>query len=242
MISIIIPAHNENANLDELLPYLEHLNAPSGLMEVIVALSATSAPYPRETHLKGHFKIIRCAGNGRALQMNEGAENAEGEVLAFLHADVRPPLEFLHNIKEALDNEYDAGFFSYRFNSENKLLKVNASFTGKDGFFTGGGDQCLFIRKERFKELGRFDPEQVLMEDFEFFKRMKQRGVAYTIIKNDLLVSARKYEQNSYLKINLTNLILVVLFRLGTPARRLKGIHDFMLKTNYLKPIQASNE
>ncbi|NNF18908.1 MAG: glycosyltransferase [Flavobacteriaceae bacterium] len=242
MISIIIPAHNENANLDELLPYLEHLHSPDGFVEVIVALSATSAPYPREIQLKDQFKVIRCAGNGRALQMNEGAENAVGDVLAFLHADVRPPGEFLHNIKEALDNGFEAGFFSYRFNSENKLLKVNASFTGKDGLFTGGGDQCLFIRKKLFKELGKFDPDQVLMEDFEFFKRMKQRGVAYTIIKNDLLVSARKYEQNSYLKINLTNLILVILFRLGTPARRLKGIHDFMLKTNYHKPLHASNE
>ncbi|WP_373075262.1 glycosyltransferase family 2 protein [Zeaxanthinibacter enoshimensis] len=237
MISIIIPAHNETANLDELLPCLDRLNNSTGLMEVIVALSATSAGYETRDQLESNFRIFRCSANGRALQMNEGAEVAKGEILAFLHADVRPPSDFLINIRDAMDNGYDAGFFSYRFDSDSPLLKVNASFTGKNGFFTGGGDQCLFIRKACFQALGKFDSQQVLMEDFEFFERMKKNRVSYTIIKNDLLVSARKYELNSYLRINLTNLLLVVMFRMGAPARRLKGIHDFMLKTEYQKPL-----
>lgn len=71
------------------------------------------------------------------------------------------------------------------------------------------------------------------MEDFEFFKRMKKQRITYTIVKNDLIVSARKYENNSYLKVNLSNLLLVVLFKLGVSGKKLKKLHDKLLKTAY---------
>jgi hypothetical protein len=124
-------------------------------------------------------------------------------------------------------------FFSYRFDKDYWYLRLNASFTSKDGPFTGGGDQCLFIRKTVFNQLGRFNEEQVLMEDFEFFGKMKKQKVPYTIIKNDLVVSARKYECNSYLRVNLSNFLLVVLFKLGYPSKKLKILHNKLIRTPY---------
>tara|TARA_R110000868_G_scaffold293037_1_gene553554 strand:- start:355 stop:711 length:357 start_codon:yes stop_codon:yes gene_type:complete len=113
------------------------------------------------------------------------------------------------------------------------MLKINASFTAKDGIFTGGGDQCLFIKKEVFQSLGKFSEAQVIMEDFEFFERMKKEKTKYVIVKSDLIVSARKYETNSYLRVNLSNLILVVLFKFGYPAPKLKSLHNKLLKIPY---------
>ena len=99
--------------------------------------------------------------------------------------------------------------------------------------FTGGGDQCLFIKKQVFEAVGEYNENQVLMEDFEFFKRMKKNKVPYTIIKNDLVVSARKYECNSYLRVNLSNLLLVLLFKLGYPGDKLKILHNKLIRTPY---------
>jgi len=124
---------------------------------------------------------------------------------------------------------YDAGFFSYRFDTTNFWLSINAVFTGKDGFYTGAGDQCLFICRFVFERLGRFDKEQVFMEDFEFFKRMKREEVRYTVIKNDLLVSARKYESNSYIRVNLSSVLLVLLVKREYSGKRLKFIHDRLI-------------
>lgn len=229
MISIIIPAHQEGKNLNRLITHLLEMNVHVHA-EVIVALSPESTTTVISA-FTSQVSVICCKHRGRASQMNEGASRAEGSILVFLHADVKPPATFLQDIDQALKDGYDAGFFSYKFDKDDFWLNINASFTGRDGMFTGGGDQCLFIRTSTFEKLGRFNEKQLLMEDFEFFKRMKQSHVPYTIINNDLIVSARKYERNSYLRVNLSNLLLVLLFNLGYPSVRLKSIHDRLIRS-----------
>lgn len=242
MISIIIPAHNEEHNLKVRLPYLENIMAShAGAAEVLVIGSKATTDGTFNLSAGENTRIHRSTGNGRALQMNEGAALARGSILVFLHADVIPPHGFLDDIVSALDSGYDAGFFSYQFDSSSRLLRINARFTAKDGMFTGGGDQCLFIRRTVFDKLGGFDPRQVIMEDFDFFWRMKEAGYPYCIIKNDLIVSARKYKTNSYLRVNLANLILISLFRAGWPSTKLKRLHDKLLKVPYtLKDQEAT--
>lgn len=232
MISIIIPAHNERENLIHLLPYLKQLSSVVPV-EIIVALSCENEDGPYDFLNTCSVQLLECPGKGRALQMNVAAERAKGDVLVFLHADVIPPRSFFHDIVQALDEGYAAGFFSYKFDTDSFLLKINASFTSKDGIFTGGGDQCLFIKKAVFLRLEGFNEEQVLMEDFEFFQRMKKYHIKYTIIKNDLIVSARKYSENSYVRVNLTNLLLVVLFKFGCSSEILKTLHDKLLRVSY---------
>ncbi|WP_405382690.1 glycosyltransferase [Maribacter sp. LLG6340-A2] len=232
MISLIIPAHNEFSNLQRLFidaRFLQHKQ----LLEVIIAASPLTDDATDSLCSFDKVMVLQCKKKGRAAQMNEAAASSLGNVLVFLHADVIPPTNFFDNILDRLENGFDAGFFSYRFDKDTWFLKMNSSFTAKDGFFTGGGDQCLFIRKEVFNRLGAFDEEQVLMEDFEFFKRMKKYKVRYTIIKNDLVVSARKYECNSYLRVNLSNLLLVLLFKLGCSSYTLKSLHNKLIRTPY---------
>ncbi|MFH6604306.1 TIGR04283 family arsenosugar biosynthesis glycosyltransferase [Maribacter algicola] len=234
MVSIIIPAHNEKKNLERLLGYLEKSNIKNA--EVIVAFSEATDDGQIDVRKPSFANFLRCKGQGRAFQMNSGANAAKGGILVFLHADVIPPETFLTDIANVMNKGYDAGFFSYRFDSNSLLLKINALFTARDGFFTGGGDQCLFIKKPVFERLGRFDENQIVMEDFEFFQRMKKHKVRYTIIKNDLIVSARKYLHNSYIRVNLSNLLLVILFKFGYPPHKLKSLYGKLIRTPYQNP------
>ncbi|APQ15953.1 glycosyltransferase [Maribacter hydrothermalis] len=232
MISIIIPAHNEYNNLQRLFKaacFLDH----EKLWEIIVAISPGNSDSIEMLDCSQKVKLLYCKKKGRAAQMNEASKIALGNIFVFLHADVVPPTGFIDDILTSLQDGYDAGFFSYKFDKDVWYLRVNASFTAKDGLFTGGGDQCLFIKKEAFNQLGKFNEEQVLMEDFEFFRRMKKENVPYTIVKNDLIVSARKYESNSYLRVNLSNFLLVVLFKFGYPGNKLKTLHNKLIRTPY---------
>jgi len=232
LISVIIPAFNEEENIKELLPLLDKL-AKGFNVEIIVSIGECVGNYTDCIKESSNARLVSKGRKGRAKQMNIGAFMSKGNTLVFLHADVRPPHGFFKDIQETLSQDYEAGFFSYRFDKDNFFLRMNASFTGKDGLFTGGGDQCLFIKKSVFEDLNGFDEEQIIMEDFEFFKRMKNKKISYTIIQNDLIVSARKYIKNSYTRVNLTNLMLVVLFKLGAPSHKLKSLHDKCLRLNY---------
>lgn len=231
MISIIIPAHKEQKNIDFLVRELSGLEKDVPI-EIIVALSPESE-CNMELDLLEKASFLVCNKKGRASQMNEASLMAKGDILTFLHADVKPPKSFLKDIQKTISSGYEAGFFSYTFDKQSIPLKINAYFTSKDGIFTGGGDQCLFIRNETFKELGRFDENQILMEDFELFKRMKELNVKYRIVKSNLVVSARKYECNSYLRVNLSNLLLIILFKMGYSSHKLKTIHDKLIRTPY---------
>lgn len=232
MISVIIPAHNEAKNLKKLLPILEGISK-GHMVEIIVSIGNCQDDYsPCVNNLK-KVNLVATKRKGRAKQMNDGAAVAKGDILAFLHADVIPPESFFDDIEHTLFSGYEVGFFSYRFDRDNFFLRLNASFTKRDGAFTGGGDQCLFIKKAVFQQMGGFNENQVLMEDFEFFARVKRQKLNYRIVNNDLTVSARKYEKNSYFKINMTNLLLVLLFRLGYGPKKLKKLHDRLLDVNY---------
>ncbi len=235
MVSVIIPVYNEKPNLSRLLPYLHKIGKGHDF-EIIISTGACTEDYSECGHGMDDVVVLCNGKKGRAHQMNDGATVAKGNILAFLHADVIPPKTFFSDIQKTIQSGFDAGFFSYRFDTDSFLLRINASFTKKDGIFTGGGDQCLFIKKSVFEKLEGFDGNQVLMEDFEFFKRMKSAGARYTIIDNDLVVSARKYKHNSYVRVNLSNFLLVVLFKMGFAPKKLKSLHNRLLRLDYQNP------
>ena len=231
-ISVVIPAFNEQENLARLIPHLLELGRGFKVELIVAFADDDKNPYAALSESPG-LRLVPCKVKNRAIQLNTGAGVATGGILVFLHADVWPPRNFFGEIIRAIAQGYDAGMFSYRFDKENFFLRINASFTGRDGLFTGGGDQCLFIKRAVFQELGGYDETQVIMEDFEIFKRIKKKGLAYTIVPEDLIVSSRKYEHNSYLRVNLSNLLLVLLFRINYPAVKLKSLHNRLIRIPY---------
>ena len=152
MISVIIPVFDERDNLKRLLPRLRTLSL-GHKVEIIVSVGECSINYKACFNGLANVQFVSDKRKGRAHQMNYGALRAKGDVLVFLHADVFPPEGFFEDMERTLKSGYDAGFFSYQFDKDSFLLRINASFTKKDGLFTGGGDQCLFIRKSIFSDL-----------------------------------------------------------------------------------------
>jgi biofilm PGA synthesis N-glycosyltransferase PgaC len=92
-VSIIIAAHNEEANLPPKLENLRLLDYPQDRLQIVIASDGSTdrtASILREqaSHI---FPVILHESNGKAYALNEAVKNATGEILVFL--DTRQLIE-----------------------------------------------------------------------------------------------------------------------------------------------------
>lgn len=225
MISIIIPTINEAENLQRLLQFFKE--NPKHIEEIIL-VDGGSTDQTLAIAEQNNIRIFRVDNAFRAKQMNIGAENAKGEILYFIHADVILRPEFANDILQGIEEGYPAGCYRYQFNSPRRLLRSNAYFTRFAGIMCRGGDQTLYIKKEVFQDLGGFDEYYVIMEDYDIIIRLRKR-FRFKIIQKDILVSARKYEKNAWARVQAANFIVFMAFFAKVPPQKLKKMYKKML-------------
>ena len=160
--------------------------------------------------------------------MNQGAMPARGEVLYFVHADVQLIPSFVQDIQDVLKEDYAAGCYRYRFDADKVMLKVMAFFTRFDGIMCRGGDQTLYVKKEVFEALKGFDEYYTIMEDYDFIIRLKKNH-KFKVIQKEVVVSARKYETNSWFRIQSANLIIFIMFFLKRPPDQMKKMYKKLI-------------
>ncbi|WP_245579279.1 TIGR04283 family arsenosugar biosynthesis glycosyltransferase [Algoriphagus mannitolivorans] len=228
-LSVIIPVLNEKQNLQELIPWIR--NCGGDFIEDLIVVDGGSTDGSAELARFHGAAVYELKEASRAKQLNLGAKYAKGNTLYFVHADTRPLSSFAEDIQKARLSGYRAGCYRYRFDSSDFLLKINGWMTRFNGMFSGGGDQTLFISSTFFHELGGFDPDFCLMEDFDLVRKIKKR-TTFHIIPKSILVSARKYHSNSWLRVQLVNLLVFTRFHFGTPPQKLKSIYHKYLVHN----------
>jgi rSAM/selenodomain-associated transferase 2 len=192
MLSIIVPALREAANLARLLPALRAA-APGA--EIIVA-DAGSDDGTREVAARVPGVTVLTCERGRARQMNAGARAARGDALLFVHADTALPTGFEAAIARALaDPGVVAGRFDVRLDNPRWPFRMIASLMNLRSRLSGisTGDQALFVRRDAFEALGGF-PDIPLMEDIEITRRLKRRG-RQAALRERVTTSARKWER-----------------------------------------------
>ena len=120
------------------------------------------------------------------------------------------------------------GCYRYKFDRPDFLLKINAYFNRYPWLWCQGGDKTFFIKKTIFNQLGGYDEHYVIMEEYDFLRRAMSRYRLHTFPEY-AIVSARKYEQNSWLRVQLANMLVFNLFRLGVAPVRLKKLYGRMI-------------
>ncbi len=192
-ISIIVPMLNEISTLPALMERLRLLSRHG--CEVILVDGGSDDGSPDLARCAG-FKVLQ-APRSRARQMNVGAAEAKGSLLLFLHADTRLPDGADTLVSQSLlADRHQWGRFDVRIAGKPRLLRVVAWLMNYRSYLSGiaTGDQAIFVTRQAFEAVGGF-PDQPLMEDIEFSKRLRRISKPARI-RRPVTTSGRRWEQH----------------------------------------------
>lgn len=226
-LSIIIPTLNEEENIGRLIHRLRTCGS-CDFIDIIV-VDADSNDRTVELAESEGARVFQAEKKGRGPQMNQGASQAKGEILYFVHGDSLPPEDYYKDIESALKQNYRVGGFRFKFDSKRRILNFNSYMTRFNRLWVRGGDQTMFVCRKLFKELGGFREDYLIMEDYDFIERA-QEVTPFKVIQNDVLVSARKYEEHSWLRVQIANSVVFTMYRMGFSQEKLVHTYKRILK------------
>jgi len=194
-LSIIVPVYNEADQLEALVRRLRLLD--DDVVKEIIVVDGGSQDGTRE-RLASEFTVITSA-KGRANQMNAGAEQATAKWLMFLHADTE--LTSRHITAAMSEGALSKwGRFDVRLSGKKWAYRIIEWFINKRSRFTSvaTGDQCIFVRREVFEQVGGFDVIS-LMEDVALSKKLRSLGKP-ACIEKAITTSSRRWEEKGTIK------------------------------------------
>ena len=214
MISIVIPALNEEKYLPKLLESIKKQTYKD--YEIIVA-DADSKDRTIEIAKKYGCKIVK--GGLPAKGRNNGAKAAKGDILLFLDADVQFGKDFLKNsIYEFEKRKLDvAGCYILPIGN-NIIDKIffaifNLWIFATQFFYPNASGSGIFCKKWLHEKVNGFDESIKLSEDMDYVKRCGKYSRFRVLKKAKSYVAMRRFEKEGRLKVGF-KLLLSALYRL----------------------------
>ena len=214
--SIIIPTLNEEKTIQSCLLALQPLRPDC---QLIVA-DGDSSDNTKAIALPLADKVIN-SEKGRSRQMNNGAAEAKGEILIFLHADTYLPDNALQLIRQHTTDKNPWGRFDIQLSGDHSLLKVIALLMIWRSRLSGiaTGDQAIFVTKQAFAMAGRY-PEIDLMEDIALCKSLKKISPPVCLAAK-VISSGRRWEYKGVCRTILLMWTLRLLYFFGADPKTL---------------------
>jgi glycosyltransferase involved in cell wall biosynthesis len=175
LISIIIPAHNEERYLGGTLEALRHQNY--SCFEIIVVANGCT-DRTAEVARGRCERLIVLSQKGLGVSRNLGARMARGEILVFLDADTTLEPMALRVIAEDFAKGDGAATLKGRPDSEQfryRMIYAYKNFTHRHSLHCGSSGVIICWRKD-FIRCGGFDEGLEISENSELIGRLKGFG------------------------------------------------------------------
>ena len=195
LISVIIPAYNEEQYLPLLLQSLRKQTYPH--FEIIVA-DAHSTDKTRAVAKKYNTRVVE--GGSPAVGRNRGAAVARGEYFIFLDADALVKPTFVAEAVKYFDKEFfDVATFSLQPISRLKIDRLlfnitNAFIALTKRLFPHGSGSALMCTRRIFRAVNGFDESIKIAEDHEFVKKCSTIGKFGVISNVTVRISVRRLD------------------------------------------------
>jgi rSAM/selenodomain-associated transferase 2 len=216
-ISTIIPTVNAAATLPATLAAL-------GSMDEVVVADGGSEDGSTEIARQAGARVV-IAVKGRGQQLAAGIEAAAGEWLLLLHADTRLAPEWRREAAAHIrDNPGKAAYFRFNLDSADpRARRMERIVAWRCRVFgLPYGDQGLLIHRDTLRRAGGILPLP-LMEDVDLISRLGRRQLVG--LNAAAVTSAEKWERDGWYRRSCRNLLCLLLWHLGVPARRIAWIY-----------------
>ena len=212
LVSVIIPALNEVENIAATIRAAQRDYSSEEIEIIVVDGGSTDGTLQC---VPPGIKTIQTV-RGRAVQMNCGTAESQGEILVFCHADSQLPACWREAVINALmDPEVSGGTFQTRILPAIGFLKLRNNWVLPPNWRIMFGDQVQFMRRSTFTQLRGF-PEIPLMEDVEMSRALDHAGTVIRINPDIRVVtSSRRFKERGLLRqtfLNSFNMIRYLYF------------------------------
>lgn len=189
IVTILVPALNEEQGLPATLACLDALNPPA---DQILLIDGGSEDATRKIATEGGLAVLLSPKRGRGAQINFGVLQARGDIICVLHADSILPVDAVQEIRKAMDDTKlslasftprIAGSSGTRWGSTVHnwlktwyiplLMRPRLFFKGVRLLF---GDHAMFFRREQFLSVGGCDEDVVVMEEADLCIKLARFG------------------------------------------------------------------
>jgi rSAM/selenodomain-associated transferase 2 len=221
-LSIIVPVFNE-VQLIQL--FLARLRERAFGAEIIV-VDGASTDGTDQLAAGLCDRLVATAKRSRATQMNAGARVASGDIFWFLHADADVPSGCLDEIGRIMrDPTVSGGYFRIRLPPP-VVYRLTDGLAHYAGLLLRMrcGDHGIFCRRTAFIHAGGF-PDVPIMEDVEFFRRLRRYGrVVHS--KKRIAASPRRYEAVGPARLTFAYGLIATLYLFGVSPSALSRIYE----------------
>lgn len=226
-LSIIIPALNEQDYIQSTLNGIFKHKCRASLPEVIVIDNgSTDHTLQLVQSFQANLRILErpnLKGQKHAI-LQEGADQAKGDVLLFLDADTLLPLSYDVFIEEALqENQVVGGAFEFGFDQAKLPLQIitclnRIRYRIWPRYF---GDQAIFVTKQSLERCGGW-PSKNIMEAAYLCDRLRKQG-QLKLIPHKVRTSARRFQRGGIFKVFWFDLMIITRDLLGLEIEKFAG-------------------
>jgi glycosyltransferase involved in cell wall biosynthesis len=208
MISIVIPAHNEEKYIEKCLYGIEVAKSkiPEEKVETIVVLNRCT---DKTEEFAKRYKAKIVINNDKCISAirNTGVKNSSGDIIVTIDADSIMSQNSLKEIKEYLDSgkyigggvipKFDRMSFGIFCSSLYVLMNLLPVYIKNKAPLSGG---MFWLYRKDFDEIGGFNEELVSLEDMDFAVRLNELGKKkhkkFGTLKDSFIVtSSRKFDE-----------------------------------------------
>lgn len=141
--------------------------------------------------------------------------------LRFVHADVILPSTRKEDLNNATSEWHLSWCFRSRFDGNksssksNLLRETTTRWTSCNHRLFRMWGQTVRLDQQIFDELGGFDEWLIICEDVDLYRKIyKHKSAEFKVLPSEVIVSARKFEVNGYVKMYSIYVILYIMYRL----------------------------